>query len=921
MSKEFLKDYNRAIKSINNTKYDFEELKGFDLKAIRLQCANNLSTLFFEIGKGYRNESSVEATNLQNELITKLTDRLVKQNMDLIDAKAKAMSIISTKTHMFTAPEVETLENNKLLDALFDFASEELMEKYDDKVSDLSVEDLSIDAKYTYENGFSKDSTIIENVDIELLNDYKKVEKIIESEGDYPLKDNDLFEIRKQCANNLSDLFFEVGKQYRGNEDVNGYIMAQDRLVKRLSECFKNRKMEEVDAKSMAHNFFGQKPYIFSNKDVTMLEEKNVLDVMFEFAKTELPKEVFDKKISSFKADGLSEKISSRYKNGETVEKIEEEKFKEQVIDGIKERVEENRINEINSHLVNIYDEDGKIENLEELKTLLDSAKYRNAQNHLLEIDKEIKAYENKISMLTILENNREAFMFQFGNEAPNAIDGSFDDMLKEAIARLAKGDKVSKLQNNVLYHTTGDYLNAAKFVCDIVPYYYPSFERPNDMEKFANEIKAKYDKIPLVELQINKEAKAFEKQLSDAQANLFSNEINSINNQKTFKSAYESIMSKIINKEVDVAAIDFVDRNIKDVAKAHKFVIAMLKNANKDYANYQINQDYFKKYCDNKLDGTIYANDMLDKFMKSDLRIDGKEDLQPEEVDLFNKRSDEVPQKDQDKYMQLRSKVLGYNYEKTSPLLKNALSTYARMKEIRSRRGFFFPLFHPYQNSAEKNAIKKMETVLKTKYGFTKDELSHIGANYANQSVDDINLSSLYEGDKQAYANTLSSNIARKELIDKVSGNVNFRGNEVQENDIDLLANNYKKWAKIGNVNVANNNAVVNENNKKESYVSSLAGILAKDNGYRENDSFENIKESFDKAKEKAISLYEPSMTDKDLLFQAKMYDSTIEANNMLQDGLDNSINKEEEINTNINKKDNDLVNEKDELDPPMNN
>mgnify|MGYP003330580516 CR=1 FL=1 len=65
-----------------------------------------------------------------------------------------------------------------------------------------------------------------------------------------------------------------------------------------------------------------------------------------------------------------------------------------------------------------------------------------------------------------------------------------------------------------------------------------------------------------------------------------------------------------------------------------------------------------------------------------------------------------------------------GLQCHKEDVRLNDAIATYGRLKDIHAKRPFFFFLFHPNQNSKEKEAIEYMRNILKNNYKFTDAEL-----------------------------------------------------------------------------------------------------------------------------------------------------------------------------------------------------
>jgi len=112
--------------------------------------------------------------------------------------------------------------------------------------------------------------------------------------------------------------------------------------------------------------------------------------------------------------------------------------------------------------------------------------------------------------------------------------------------------------------------------------------------------------------------------------------------------------------------------------------------------------------------------------------------------------------------------------------LYADALSTYLRLNEIHEKRGPFFWLFHPFQNSAEKNRLSLMKTQFKARLGLMDKQISTTFNNDKQEKKlnvpmmgDDLVEAILEKCDKETYDLLKKQSSDRQNRIKYINDNI----------------------------------------------------------------------------------------------------------------------------------------------------
>jgi len=402
------------------------------------------------------------------------------------------------------------------------------------------------------------------------------------------------------------------------------------------------------------------------------------------------------------------------------------------------------------------------------------------------------KQYEMANRMAKNIEFD-SAIKYIFGDE----IAGSqrFNNIVKETIARMAHGEKVFDAQKFFItdsYKTDEqgrtivdpntnlpivdkkngsspfycDYKYSTRFMFDILEYKYPDYVSliPKDrMVDYVEQIQAEYHNKNIEDLNKKYQTKkdAYE------EFEYFEGSQNPEENRIKFNELLDAYLAG--EKKLPVTEYPWgrLQANTKGLGYVAKHILKFFKQLDKDPAEYGLTPDFVRDACDKKLDATLVSEELTRDF-NTNL---GKRAF------VGNEGADWLYQeKDSPDYKVAENKVYGLknvNTKKDSPLLTDALSTYARLSDIHSKRSGWFWLTNFVQNITEYFAIKNIESVLKNDFHMTNDDLKLAKEN-RNYSMDYINQAALYangpslNGDEE-FKNLGLGYDSRKQQIDNV--------------------------------------------------------------------------------------------------------------------------------------------------------
>ncbi|MCQ2602970.1 MAG: hypothetical protein MJ193_03470, partial [Clostridia bacterium] len=168
------------------------------------------------------------------------------------------------------------------------------------------------------------------------------------------------------------------------------------------------------------------------------------------------------------------------------------------------------------------------------------------------------------------------------------------------------------------------------------------------------------------------------------------------------------------------------------------------------------ITPQFIKDKCEENLDGVKASIDMLRQFNSQLNRFA----LTAEEhyaIHGFarNERSKE--------FEKGTLKENGLQCHKEDVRLDDAVATYGRLKDIHAKRPFFFFLFHPNQNSKEKESLEYMRNTLKNNYHFTDAELDARVETVKSKAADSLNRRFVETSDPERFKNMVTVQKAKE--------------------------------------------------------------------------------------------------------------------------------------------------------------
>ncbi|MBQ0125340.1 MAG: hypothetical protein KBS59_03335, partial [Clostridiales bacterium] len=183
----------------------------------------------------------------------------------------------------------------------------------------------------------------------------------------------------------------------------------------------------------------------------------------------------------------------------------------------------------------------------------------------------------------------------------------------------------------------------------------------------------------------------------------------------KDYRNKFEALM-RSGDFSMFEGAGDFSNaKNAKSVGEKMKFIFDLAREGGLDlYGNLDIEyesgeMDFLENLSSSLINQSDVATDLLDVFNKSLCKTTKNEGY-------YFQAAQGKPDWDRD-VLVWNDKKAGLPAECDKNLLRDAVGVYAQMHETRSKRGFWFALFHPIVNAREKRIEKQMRDTLVNQY------------------------------------------------------------------------------------------------------------------------------------------------------------------------------------------------------------